>query len=266
MYPQPARPPPRPRRAPHRLLVKIPSRRPASASPYTSFSKRNNCQIHTPWRAHECLLNSTRPPGETADVLSSRVANGRESASPIEPGTLTTTMVSYPDSNDGRSQATRRAPSVVSSRTSTTRHHRHRSHRSQAAGSSSYQPQNEFPIFTHTGDVEIVLKNENGRREQRYKLHRLILAQCSGFFEAGTSQEWSKATTEPAGAANAPEVAGSSSGAIIRAQDAVASGGQRKRWRYELDWGSGRDDVPLLVQKVREMILKTPDKPQTTNV
>jgi hypothetical protein len=158
-------------------------------------------------------------------------------------------MVSYPDSSDGRSVAVRRAPSVVSSRAST-RHHRHRSHRSHHGG-SAYVPQNEFPVFSYTGDVEILLKSEDGRREQRYLLHRLILTQCSGFFEAGTSEEWSRATTEPSGATgNTSEAAGSSSRAMIRVEDAVSSGGQRKRWRYELDWGSGEDDVPMLVQKV----------------
>jgi hypothetical protein len=157
-------------------------------------------------------------------------------------------MVSYPDSHDTRSFAAtlpvRRPPSATSSRASTVRQHRHRSHRSHFGG-SSYTPQNEFPVFTHTGDVEILVKSRDGRREQRYLLHRLILTQCSGFFEAGTSDEWSRATIESA------DAHGGASGSLIRANDAALSGGQKKRWRYELDWGMSDDDVPMLVQKVK---------------
>jgi hypothetical protein len=147
-------------------------------------------------------------------------------------------MVSYPESHSSAALAIRRPPSVSShsSRASTVRRHRpHRSH----FGGSSYTPQNEFPVFTHTGDVEIVISN--GRKEQRYLLHKLILTQCSGFFEAGTSEEW----------ANAGEgsVNGQSSAALAR----VPSGARQEktRWRYELDWGKGDDDLPMLVQKVR---------------
>lgn len=148
-------------------------------------------------------------------------------------------MVSYPDSTD-RSLAVRRAPSVVSatSRPSTVRRHRpHRSH----FGGSSYQPQNEFPVFTHTGDVELILKSQDGRREQRYLLHRLILSQCSGFFEAGTSEEWSRAANT--GGQETQD------GTLVRTDPGEL--GHRKRWRYELDWGSGTEsDLPILVQKV----------------
>ena len=147
-------------------------------------------------------------------------------------------MVSYPDSQGAeRSLTIRRPPSTAShsSRASTVRRHRpHRSH----FGGSSYQPQNEFPVFTHTGDVEIVVAN--GRKEQRYLLHKLILAQCSGFFEAGLSDEW--ATAGEGGAHNA------SSAALARVpQNALQ---ERKMWKYELDWGPNDDDIPMLVQKV----------------
>ena len=94
------------------------------------------------------------------------------------------------------------------------------------------QLQNEFPLFLQTGDVEIIIKN--AKREQRYVLHRLILAQCSGFFEAGTSEEWSGQTQAPQD---------SSSSILGRASS------ENKRWRYELDWGAGPDDVPMLVKK-----------------
>ena len=149
-------------------------------------------------------------------------------------------MVSYPDSAGAeRSLAIRRPPSVASSRASTVRRHRpHRSH----FGGTSYQPQNEFPVFTHTGDVEIIITTPKGR-EQRYLLHRLILTQCSGFFEAGTSEEWSRAEAEGSSSQ------GQSAGALARIPES-SNRMEKKRWRYELDWGQGEDEVPMLIQKV----------------
>jgi hypothetical protein len=151
-------------------------------------------------------------------------------------------MVSYPDSQSAeRSLAIRRPPSVSShsSRASTVRRHRpHRSH----FGGTTVQPQNEFPIFTHTGDVEIVISN--GRKEQRYLLHKLILTQCSGFFEAGTSDEWANAGEGGSG----PSMSGSA--ALARVPSGARQ--EKKRWRYELDWGKDGDDLPMLVQKVRQ--------------
>ena len=132
---------------------------------------------------------------------------------------------------------TLRGPSSVISRPSSSS--RHRRHNRSHAGGASYVPQNDFPVFTHTGDVEIIVKA--GGQSNRYLLHRLILTQCSGFFEASTSQEWSRATNEPsAELARIGEDSGSES---ARPKDV------RKRWRYELDPGSSRDDVPMLVQK-----------------
>lgn len=151
-------------------------------------------------------------------------------------------MVSYPDGHGSEAAlAIRRPPSVAashSSRASTVRRHRpHRSH----FGGTTHQPQNEFPVFTHTGDVEIVLSN--GRKEQRYLLHKLILTQCSGFFEAGLSDEW----------ANAGEGSALSGSQNSTALSRVPSGARpdKKKWRYELDWGNSEDDLPMLVQKVR---------------
>ncbi|KAF2690092.1 hypothetical protein K458DRAFT_328247 [Lentithecium fluviatile CBS 122367] len=149
-------------------------------------------------------------------------------------------MVSYPDSQGAeRALAIRRPPSVTShsSRASTVR--RHRPHRSHFGGSSSsHQPSNEFPVFTHTGDVEIIIAN--GRKEQRYLLHKLILAQCSGFFEAGLSDEW----------ANAGEGSSAPNGnpAALARIPQGALPNEKKRWKYELDWGKD-DDVPMLIQK-----------------
>ena len=85
-----------------------------------------------------------------------------------------------------------------------------------------------------------------GGREQRYVLHRLILAQCSGFFEVGTSEEWSRQPGQSQAMARMGEngTAGPEPGPV------VGSGERKPRWRYELDHGSGSDDIPMLVQKV----------------
>lgn len=90
-------------------------------------------------------------------------------------------------------------------------------------------------------------------------LHRLILAQCSGFFEAGTSEDWSRAQAQDIAptAATAQrntlsnigeeEEYGQEAG---RASIPIAPPRDRYRWRYELDWGNKDDEVPMLVQKV----------------
>jgi hypothetical protein len=131
--------------------------------------------------------------------------------------------------------ALRGPSSVVSSRHSR-RHGRGRSH----AGGSSYIPQNEFPVFNHSGDVEILVRV--GAHSNRYLLHRLILTQCSGFFDASTSQEWSRAAD-----------GGGASVELARIGDHAEAGSSRrdvrKRWTYELDPGAGDDDIPMLVQK-----------------
>ncbi|KAF2874643.1 hypothetical protein BDV95DRAFT_487899 [Massariosphaeria phaeospora] len=147
-------------------------------------------------------------------------------------------MVSYPDSQGAeRSLAIRRPPSVQShsSRASTVRRHRpHRSH----FGGSSYTPQNEFPVFTHTGDVEIVIAN--GRKEQRYLLHKLILTQCAGFFEAGLSEEWANAGDQSSSQNQNPV-------ALARIPNGAPH--EKKRWKYELDWGQDSGEMPMLIQK-----------------
>lgn len=165
---------------------------------------------------------------------------------------LTTPMVSQPFSD--RALAIRR-PSSVSSRSTTTRRHRgHRSHH----GGSSYLPQNEFPNFAHTGDVEIII-NIDGH-EKRYMLHRLILAQCSGFFEASTSEQWSRAQAQ---GGQIPETGDGRSLSIIGEEGegsqigrtrsgSSTQSGPKTMWRYELESGheTQDDDVPMLVQKV----------------
>ncbi|OJJ44281.1 hypothetical protein ASPZODRAFT_153754 [Penicilliopsis zonata CBS 506.65] len=162
----------------------------------------------------------------------------------------------------GRSVPVPTAPSV------TTRHshsgRRHRSGRSLHGG-ASHQVQNDFPIFSHTGDVEILIRVHG--QERRYLLHRLILTQCSGFFEASTSEEWSRPPL-PVGrelrtgpSHSKPDVSSSrlsedgsmSAGSTLVPSEinngpAPVAGG--KRWRYELDWESkAADEEPILVQK-----------------
>ncbi|KAK3180034.1 hypothetical protein K4F52_008612 [Lecanicillium sp. MT-2017a] len=136
------------------------------------------------------------------------------------------------------------------------------------AGGDSYVPLNEFPVFTHSGDVEIVVRA--GPLENRYLLHRHILTRCSGFFEASTSDLWSRArppapapTTKPGAkqlaagnelarvgsAAGVEDGSEDDAGQVVSAGAGVPAASARKRWRYELDPGSDEDDIPMLVQK-----------------
>jgi hypothetical protein len=151
--------------------------------------------------------------------------------------------------------STQRASSVASGRSATRRHRHARTHH---GGQNGYAPQNEFPVFSQTGDIEIILSNASGRREHRYLLHRLILSQCSGFFEAGTRAEWSRAGAfDDLRSANGlppigeQSVAGSSSTRTSSTERRPSFEPPRKRWKYTLDWQSaGDDDVPMLVQDV----------------
>ncbi|KAL4810034.1 hypothetical protein BDV18DRAFT_130156 [Aspergillus unguis] len=135
---------------------------------------------------------------------------------------------------------------------------RHRSSRSHHGG-QSHQPQNDFPIFTHTGDVELVIRA--GRQENRYLLHRLILAQCSGYFQTSTQEEWSRQIA-PARQSDNPDAAALSrisedtsslsTGSTLAQSDTGTAQLQpeKKRWRFELDWeDKAEDEEPILVQK-----------------
>ncbi|SPO05700.1 uncharacterized protein DNG_08387 [Cephalotrichum gorgonifer] len=121
------------------------------------------------------------------------------------------------------------------------------------AGGASYIPQNEFPVFSNSGDVEILVKA--GGHENRYLLHRHTLTRCSGFFEASTSLEWSRAGGR--GDSSAPEEPPPSTVDLARIggsdEPTLASGdrlaGGRRRWRYELDSGTDDGDIPMLIQK-----------------
>ena len=162
----------------------------------------------------------------------------------------------YPYPQPTEDTNTHRPPSV-NSRSATNR--RHRSSRSHSGG-SSYRPQNEFPNFSQTGDVEIII-NADGQ-ERRYLLHRLILAQCSGFFEAGTSEDWSRAqaraqSSDTRTAQGYPlDSIGENEESSKQSIDSAHTGLQRDRlrWKYELDWGNGDDEVPMLVQKVSQFV------------
>lgn len=153
-------------------------------------------------------------------------------------------MVSYPDHHErdprnsrlpfnSSSSSTQRTPSIASSSRaslSTVRRYRHgRSHHGGSGGGTAVQ--NEFPIFGVTGDVEIILKSQDGRREQRYLLHRLILNQSSGFFEVNTSEE------------------GVQNEEGSRRNDGGDDVQRSRKWRFELQWRGGEDDTPILVQR-----------------
>ncbi|WEW54956.1 hypothetical protein PRK78_000383 [Emydomyces testavorans] len=170
-------------------------------------------------------------------------------------------MVSHPELAD-RPRPVRAPASVSSSRYTNSPLPPQSSHRRRYSGGrshhggSSRQPLNEFPIFAATGDVEIVIQASN--QERKYLLHRLILAQNSGFFEAGTSEEWSRVQAQREEADNARENGTRANGAengleAIREDDGRESRpavAKKKRWRYELDWENREDDeLPILVQK-----------------
>lgn len=165
-------------------------------------------------------------------------------------------MVSQPE--PAPRSLTLRGPSSVVSRPSLSRTKRYG--RSHAGGSNSYAPQNEFPVFAHSGDVEIIVRARDcppdNPIENRYLLHRHTLTRCSGFFEASTSEEWSraKALTEGNEVARLDEdgrpatvLEEGPSGTIPRG--GTGPGIPRKRWRYELDLGPEGGDIPMLVQR-----------------
>ncbi|KAJ5293938.1 hypothetical protein N7508_008759 [Penicillium antarcticum] len=150
-----------------------------------------------------------------------------------------------------RTATTQSATSLVS-RPSHSR--RHRSGRSHHGGSS--HSSNDFPIFTYTGDTEVVIRA--GSQERRYLLHRLILAQCSGYFEASTNEDWSRQTglgpSKPEGTlSRVSEDDDLSSGSTLAPSDhggIPSRRGEKRRWRYELDWENrAEDEEAILVQK-----------------
>jgi hypothetical protein len=164
-------------------------------------------------------------------------------------------MVSHAEVAERSSSHSRRAPSVSSQTTRTRSKHHHRGGRSHFGG-SGYVPQNEFPFFAQTGDVEIVIAADG--HEKRYLLHRLILAQCSGFFAAGLSDEWSRQQTQVEVSEGVltrigeDSEVGSATGGVplVTPEQASRRPPGQRRWRYELDWNNvGEEEEPILVQK-----------------
>ncbi|KAG6049310.1 hypothetical protein E4U33_000886, partial [Claviceps sp. LM78 group G4] len=130
---------------------------------------------------------------------------------------------------------------------------------------------NEFPVFAHTGDVEIIIHVGAGTDgvdaiKNTYLLHQHTLARCSGFFEKSTSSPWSKAQSVPAPGNKKAFAIGEDASGLDGSQAvhfAVDGGDMRcggcfqnasgytspnRRWRYELNYGAAHGDVPMLVQ------------------
>ncbi|KAK5193307.1 hypothetical protein LTR99_006857 [Exophiala xenobiotica] len=154
-------------------------------------------------------------------------------------------------------------PASVASRTSRSRHHHHRGRSHQ--GGLAQAPLNEFPFFTQSGDVEIVIACDG--QEKKYLLHRFTLAQFSGFFEASNGEDWSRTQvvphTRPDHALSAIGEESLQVSATPAAAQSTLINGPRRRWRYELDWESfeDNDDEPTLAQKTPEGALFSPSQP-----
>lgn len=150
----------------------------------------------------------------------------------------------------------RGASSVVSRPSSLSRSKRYnRSH----TGGSSHVSTNDFPIFSNSGDVEIIIRARECAPNQppaqnRYLLHRLTLSQCSSFFEASTAAEWSRARPFPPSdlprvGESSSSVNGSDDGSSTTLVSSTNNTTFRKRWRFELDPSAGDSDIPMLIQK-----------------
>ncbi|PNS14906.1 Pre-mRNA-splicing factor CLF1 [Sphaceloma murrayae] len=154
-----------------------------------------------------------------------------------------------------RQLVSQRAPSVSSRASSSRRNRQSRSH----FGGTPSSSQNEYPFFAQTGDVEVSLTTSNGRKEQRYLIHRLILAQSAGFFDEDIRDDNSRALTASASELHQPRPVGLPHTLVdgppldaksISAVAKLPPSGRRKRWRYVLDWGNTDDtSVPMLVQR-----------------
>lgn len=150
-------------------------------------------------------------------------------------------------------RTTAQSTASLVSRPSSRRHRSGRSHH----GGSSHPSSNDFPIFTYTGDTEVVIRT--GSQERRYLLHKLILSQCSGYFEASTNEGWSRqmalGPSKPEGTlSRLSEDDDLSNGSTLAPSDNGGTStrpGEKRRWRYELDWENrAEDEEAILVQKV----------------
>jgi hypothetical protein len=147
-------------------------------------------------------------------------------------------MVSHPDEarmSHSHSNRAAASPSVAgSTRSSTVRGVRHSRYSKSHAGvisassSSSGSSSNDFPIYTRSGDVEIILVS--GKKEARYLLHKLYLAQSSGWFE---------------------DVLGFGDGATVLSTGSASSANSvGQRVRFELEQSKRDSATPMLVLKV----------------
>ncbi|KAF5024999.1 hypothetical protein F66182_2950 [Fusarium sp. NRRL 66182] len=152
------------------------------------------------------------------------------------------------------SSVSRRGPPSVVSRQSQS-HARSKRYNRSHTGGTSHAFQNDFPVFS-SGDVEIIVRARNTPPDappvqNRYLLHRHTLTRSSGFFEANTLNQWSRARALPAG--NELSRIGEDgepdtiNGSEVSQRSSIHP--PRKRWRYELDPGSGPNDIPMLVQR-----------------
>jgi len=163
-------------------------------------------------------------------------------------------MVSHFDVQEQPVTRSSRAQSVISRASSSSRRHRHT--RSLHGGSTS-SVQNEFPLFAYTGDVEVVLASRNGRKEQRYLLHRLILSQCSGWFEDDTKRDMQRAITAGPNLSQTYRNGSlsrtgerDSSSSDLGSLRSLEGQAQNSRLVYVLNWGqTGCDESPMLVQR-----------------
>lgn len=193
------------------------------------------------------------------------------------------------EQSQAQSQSHSRGARSSTSRPPRSRHnsqHHHRGHSN--SGTSSYAPLNEFPFFSQSGDVEIVVTCDG--QEKRYLLHSFTLAQFSSFFEADTSQQWSPdhASSTRANGELTPNLAGGGAplsaigeetsqvgsrsglhgsadipGRSTSSQLQASTALSRRRWRYELDWANlDDDDEPILVKRSPEGPLFRPSPRQ----
>ncbi|KIV94815.1 hypothetical protein PV10_02547 [Exophiala mesophila] len=193
------------------------------------------------------------------------------------------------EQSQAHSQSHSRGARSSASRPPRSRHNSQHHHRGRSDfGAPNYAPLNEFPFFSQSGDVEIVVSCDG--QEKRYLLHSFTLAQFSGFFEASTREEWSPphaALTRGNGELpltlagdntalsaigeegsqigsrielhGGAEIPGPSTSSQLQTSSALA----RRRWRYELDWQNlDDDDEPILVKRTPEGHLFRPSPRQ----
>ncbi|KAI9659227.1 MAG: hypothetical protein M1831_003809 [Alyxoria varia] len=259
------------------MVTHIPPPSPSFSSASLSYQAQSSSSSVSPY-AHPHRPEDGYPYHSRQSSQGSRSAYGGSRSAATQPTRLT----SYAPS--AYTQANSRAPSV-SSRASTSaardrergssRRHHHRSSRTSAGSlldtQSNSSVKNEFPWFSQSGDVEIVIRDRSGKRKElRYKLHGLILAQSSEFFKEQLGQDLGDHTdpfSNRAAAGNGVELsrgralrrsredsAGSRASSILSHGSRQRTGdiGNSCRWRYELDWGEpnveGEDSLPILVQ------------------